>query len=666
MAERQVRSGQLIAPFGPGSIYIDRRGTPLVVAGLDHWFHKYDETKGMVPCSNPAEFYIFEPRLSDLLGVDSFRSPPDFRKPRRNQTPPPNAMLSLPAVRFPRWYRNTKTGRLKRFNLSTATISRPVDGGRWQPVRFISVCSAGHLCEFPWKAWIGCTCPGDGNLVLIDRGGSELSSIRVKCESCPHGSAGSAGKSLAGTTTRPESTQATDGTSGPQPSSAFQKANICCPGDRPWLGERASDSGCKEALVGALINQTNLYFARTISSILIPTAVAKESGMGKLRHEIEEDPSKVCVAKTLWSLGDREASLVLVRDSLNRRGVQYDAGLLEKLLSDLFEGAATYTVADAAQSTNDSELLSFRRAEFNVLRNKLESDEICPDLRIIPTAVQSALSPWISRVNLVERLRETRVFYGFDRLEQNRSPLDNMPEKALTQLFRVPPTERVARWLPATKVYGEGIYIELQEERIAHWQNQQAEWLNKRIDDAFILRLAAVSQTLPPLSGPTREWASRYLLIHTLSHILINQLVFECGYSTAALRERLYVSADQDAPMAAFLIYTAAGDSEGTLGGLVRLGRPERLGDVIARGLSRASWCSADPVCSENLGGTGSRLVNLAACHACSLLPETSCETINQGLDRAVVVGTPDSPENRQRGFLSELVESLSSEICAL
>jgi hypothetical protein len=107
--------------------------------------------------------------------------------------------------------------------------------------------------------------------------------------------------------------------------------------------------------------------------------------------------------------------------------------------------------------------------------------------------------------------------------------------------------------------------------------------------------------------------------------------------------------------MAGFLIYTAAGDADGTLGGLVRLGRPERLGAVLQRAISRASWCSADPVCSENLGGQGSKLANLAACHACTLLPETACETINQGLDRALVVGTPT---RRDVGFLAELLDS--------
>lgn len=264
------------------------------------------------------------------------------------------------------------------------------------------------------------------------------------------------------------------------------------------------------------------------------------------------------------------------------------------------------------------------------------------------------LTSWIGRVNLVERLRETRAFFGFDRLKQSTAPLENMPNSAMLQLFRSPPVQTQERWLPAAVVFGEGLYVELDEARIEKWQSENSVWLKGRLDDGFIARLGGIPQTLPPLEAADREWASRYLLVHSLSHILINQLIFDCGYSTAALRERLYVSSDPNAPMAGFLIYTAAGDSEGTLGGLVRLGRPELFGPTVQRALSRASWCSADPICSEHLGGQGSKQANLAACHACTLLPETSCETINHGLDRAVVVGTPVS---RQSGFMSELLE---------
>jgi hypothetical protein len=376
--------------------------------------------------------------------------------------------------------------------------------------------------------------------------------------------------------------------------------------------------------------------------------------MASLRNSVEAEPT-LGVARTLWKMGKRTETVAMIKAGLDGRAIQNEPTQIHEVLEGLFDKPASALAPDAQPPAEpESELLAFRRAEFNIIRNRVDDPANVPNLRVIPTTVPTSLSPWFERVNLVERLRETKVFYGFDRLEQSNGALAGMPDFAMQQLFRYPPSQPQDRWLPAVEVFGEGIYVEIREERLQQWQRLYANWIDSRIDEGFLLRLAGVSQTLPPLSAPTRVWASRYLMIHSLAHILINQLVFECGYSTASLRERLYLSADPSTPMAAFLIYTAAGDSEGTLGGLVRLGRPERLGPVVQRALSRASWCSADPVCSEQLGGQGSRLANLAACHACILLPETSCETINQGLDRAMVVGTP---ENRDPGFLASLLE---------
>lgn len=646
MGNKQVRIGQLIAPFGPGSIYTDRRGIPQVVCGLDHWFMRWDQTLGLLPCENRAEFERLEPRLSALLHVDRFCIPPDYRFVKRGMNAPPNAMLTVPAQRFPRWYRQTRTGEMRRFNLHTTLIEKCTGGGRWQPVRFIAVCAAGHLCEFPWKEWIGCQCSGDGSLNLTDRGGSELSSVRIACKTCPPGSSGFRGRSLAGTTIKPNITQ------GEQ--SAFQQANITCPGDRPWLGENANEPGCTQPLIGALINQTNLYFPRTISAIALPDLRPQSESIAKLRNEVEAE-SSLAIGKTLWRMGNRDGTVGMIKAGLDKRGIKCMAQDVEKVLEDLFDPSVPAMPAGTqTPSEPESDLLAFRRAEFNIIRNQVNDPVKMPNLRVIPTSIQSTLAPWFSRVNLVERLRETRVFYGFDRLEQNNNSLAGMPDSAIMQLFRHPPSQPQERWLPAVEVFGEGIYIELHEEQILNWQNEYSAWISERIDDGFLTRLAAVYQTLPPSSVVSRAWASRYLMIHSLAHILINQLVFECGYSTASLRERLYISADSTAPMAGFLIYTSAGDSEGTLGGLVRLGRSERLVPVVQRALGRASWCSADPVCSEHLGGQGSMLANLAACHACVLLPETSCETINQGLDRAMVVGTP---ETREPGFLATMLE---------
>jgi hypothetical protein len=655
MGNKQIRLGQLIAPFGPGSLYTDRRGVPHVVCGLDYWFMRWDQTLGMVRCDNRSEFERTEPRLSALLHVDRFCAPPDFRHVTRGATAPPNALLNVPAQRFPRWYRHTRTGEMRRFNLHSVRIDNPAGGGRWQPVRFIAVCAAGHLCEFPWKEWIGCQCQGDGALILTDRGGSELTSITIKCNSCPDDSTGKRGRSLAGTTVKPP--QAQEGEASEQ--SAFRRAGILCPGDRPWLGEGASEPSCGHDLIGALINQTNLYFPRTISAIALPDLEPMDEEVADLKNEIQLDAGRLGVARTLWSMGDRAGTVALIQVSLTARGIQSDPTKVETALDSIFDPAGSALPAGAAVPAQpESDLLAFRRAEFNIIRHEVNDPGHVPNLRVIPAAVPVEIAPWVVTVNLVERLRETRAFFGFDRLEQNRNVLAGMPENAIDQLFRFPPQQPQDRWLPAIEVFGEGIYLELREPSIAQWQLEQTRWLETRLDDGFIARLGGVFQTLPPRAAADRNWASRYLLVHSLAHILINQLVFECGYSTASLRERLYISSDSTAPMAGILIYTAAGDSEGTLGGLVRLGHPERLGPVIQRALSRALWCSADPVCSEHLGGQGSRLANLAACHACVLLPETSCETINQGLDRAMIVGTPD---DRSTGFMAELLDGVYS-----
>lgn len=646
MSHRQIRLAQLIAPFGPGAIYTDRRGTPHVVCGLDHWFKRWDPTRGLMPCENPGEFARFEPRLAALLGVDRFCAPAAFRGGRkRDEMPPPNEMLYTPALRFPRWYRNTRTGEMKRFNLNTQRINSVPGGGRWKPVRFISVCGAGHLGEFPWKEWIGCQCSGDGGLTLTDRGGSELSSIRIECRLCPTGSSGRIGKSLSGTTMKPDEEMGEK--------SAFQEAGIACHGDRPWLGEDTREP-CARPLVGALFNQTNIYFPRTISAILLPDVEEGHNEIIEIRNEIEQDAGACGVARTLWNMHNKSGAVSLVQDSLRKRGFDHESTMVEKALERLLTATTALSVTGDCPSSPESDLVTFRRSEFNVIRSGVDDPKNIPNLRVIPSTVPESLTPWLARVNLVERLRETRVFFGFDRLEASRQPLDGMPDAAMRQLFRSVPSQTQERWLPAIEVFGEGLYIEFNENAIRSWQLSRAEWLAKRLNDAFIASLGSVSQTLPPLVGTDRAWAARYLLVHSFAHVLINQLVFECGYSAASLRERLYVAEDSTAPMAGVLIYTAAGDSEGTLGGLVRLGRAELLESVVRRAIARTAWCSADPVCSENLGGQGARLVNLAACHACVLLPETSCETINLGLDRAMLVGTPN---DRGQGWMSELLD---------
>jgi hypothetical protein len=184
--------------------------------------------------------------------------------------------------------------------------------------------------------------------------------------------------------------------------------------------------------------------------------------------------------------------------------------------------------------------------------------------------------------------------------------------------------------------------MSLDERRLAQWEAQdrireRAQELERRRQASFL------AARFPPVTG-------RFVLLHTLAHLLIRQLAFECGYASASLRERVYSrTAEEGEPQSGILIYTAAGDTEGTLGGLARQGEPPRLARTLLNALQSAVWCSSDPLCRESKGqGFGS--LNLAACHACTLISETSCVNANALLDRTMVLGTPEVAD----GYFSE------------
>ena len=141
------------------------------------------------------------------------------------------------------------------------------------------------------------------------------------------------------------------------------------------------------------------------------------------------------------------------------------------------------------------------------------------------------------------------------------------------------------------------------------------------------------------------KMSSRYLLLHSFSHVLINTLIYECGYGASSLQERIYCSHDPNNEMAGVLIYTAATDSEGTMGGLVRNGLPGNFEKIAIKALKTSQWCSTDPVCYEiaENGGQGPNSLNMSACHNCTLVPETSCDgSFNCYLDRTLLMGKVD------------------------
>jgi hypothetical protein len=194
-------------------------------------------------------------------------------------------------------------------------------------------------------------------------------------------------------------------------------------------------------------------------------------------------------------------------------------------------------------------------------------------------------------------------------------------------------------WLPAIEIRGEGIFISFNNDALAKWSQRDS--VIKRISN-LVLQHKSDFESKHENATLDQPLSAKRLMLHSFSHILIKQLTLDCGYSSAALRERLYIDDDPDG-MCGVLIYTGTSDSDGTLGGLQSRAEKVILENTILTALEAARWCSSDPLCiSGDMSQNDS--VSISACHSCLLLPETSCEFHNRYLDRALLVGSVEDP----------------------
>jgi hypothetical protein len=201
--------------------------------------------------------------------------------------------------------------------------------------------------------------------------------------------------------------------------------------------------------------------------------------------------------------------------------------------------------------------------------------------------------------------------------------------------------------LPGVESFGEGIFIVLDKEKLHNWfeNNNENMKLKKRIatlkNNAKNLEYGLSNEKKKMISNT--EYLIKFILIHTLSHILIKEFEFLVGYPATSLSERLYIN---EKDMQGILVYTIAG-AEGSYGGLVSQANTERFTKILRSALIRAQDCASDPIC-YNSEGQGIGGLNLAACYSCTLLPETSCEEFNSYLDRALLI-------DKKFGFYSEI-----------
>ncbi|MDQ3597861.1 MAG: DrmB family protein [Pseudomonas sp.] len=239
--------------------------------------------------------------------------------------------------------------------------------------------------------------------------------------------------------------------------------------------------------------------------------------------------------------------------------------------------------------------------------------------------------------------RGIRTLVGFTRIEPYPVSLENIRD-ALNRGVISPLSKSPRKWLPATEIRGEGIFLRFRADAIDAWINANPNVLNR------IRALEHRSVMIASERSYERDYtiSARLLLVHSFAHALIRTISVDCGYSSSSLRERLYVSEADGAlnPMNGVLIYTGSPDSEGSLGGLVRLADPVQLTRVIMKTIRSSLWCGSDPVCSETEPEQSGDKVSGAACHCCLLIPETACEKFNRELDRTMLVGSVATEKN--------------------
>lgn len=594
----EVRPSQLLWTYGPGAL-IDLPNLSVVTMGIDRW--------EMDRCQPIQEARLLT-NVRRVLGeqVESLRMPPltdsDVADPFSAE-----AFVGVPVKPFPRWMRCVKCGLLSPFDAGlfelkenrfrpekTRFVHKGCTGSHGDksardadavPARFLLACSQGHLDDFPWHWFVhGGQSNCKGTLRFFESGASlQTENLWVQCDSC------SAAKSMA------------------QAFGQVGQSNLPgCRGRHPHLDK--FEDGCAEVPRAILLGATNGWFPVTLSVLAIPQT-------GNPLGQIIAD------GWTFFEDIDNAAEAAGSVKMLKKSGQLPGIGA--------FTGNQVWEAIQAhRQGTTSDEVLDLKSPEWEVLTSPAPPTDY-PHFMSKHADVPKGFENHISRVLLLERLREVNALLGFTRVE---SPSEGVGNERAT---RAPIGRTAPNWVPATQVHGEGIFLQFSEEALTAWQKNPSVW-PQEAELRRGHRGWRHSRGLEPDAGFP---GIRFALLHTIAHLLIRELALDCGYNAASIRERVYADTDDGKSQAGILIYTAAADSDGTLGGLVDLGRPENLGRLLRQALDRAKVCASDPLCSEHNPKTDSSL-HAAACHACSFVSETSCECGNRYLDRALVIPT--------------------------
>lgn len=568
-----MRPSRIVLAFGPGSIVDLPDQQTVIVMGTDFWWDTEE---------------ITEPRLARLLGVDYFGSPRESWSPRERR------FLGVPVSSFPQLRYCPNCFLLTpRETCPKAACRKKSNATR--PPRVVAACELGHMEDFPWKIWSGCTCPGGREELHLESNPSEAldgSDLLVRCVVCGRQ------RNLQGGLSQLHS----------------GKKVIPCSGQRPWLGV---DEDCEKPLRGVMRGASNVFFPIISSSLSIPP-------FSRRLHRLLAEGHHIEAARENWEAGRIDA-YISASVTLNRwinQGI-CTAPDLRRAFAEVYDQPADIAIKAEEWETLTHDTLSEPGDDFRATRLNLES---------------SPLEKWFARVVRVEALREVVALRGFTRLfvaddwDDPRIQKLRLPEEDLDELSQRNPNAPIPpranrNWLPGFELHGEGLFFQFSDSAVRDWEAREN--VRRRLGP-IISRPSTprprdcINTTIP-----------RVVLVHSFAHHLIREISLSCGYTAASLRERLYVGNGDRGFMAGVLVYTSTPDSEGSLGGLVAQAKsPSRIWEHVDTLLDSVETCIRGPLCTlADPGRTGA--LEGASCYACSHLPETSCEGLgNTLLDR--------------------------------
>lgn len=614
-----VRASQAVLQYGVGAM-VDFRDRTLMTAAPEYWGDSITR--------------IHDERLEKILHVDYFGKPGDMNDAKFAD--------GISYVRFPEWYFCPSCRRfkpigdwvkeyVKKYPQKTETdpnmiqkMKCPKCSQELVVARIIVACQDGHINDFPWTKWVHCQNFG-GNKPICDEpeltittssSASEgLEGLTLKCLTC--GATASLRNAF-----DPEIFKELD-------KKTNYQYDFRCTGKHPWKHKTES---CKHPEYPKVLQRgsSSVYFPVTESSLVIPPY--SNIVTTKIQESAKYADYKSTLAGILNTPGLPAETVERIRDTqLNNYAqqiAQETAISREKVVSVLKRKNS------APEEEYSTSSVKYRAEEYEAITGEtvVETEDYGDFLRESVNMDEYNL-PYLKSISLIHKVREVQALIGFTRLK----PVDSSDEPGAQGVI-VPVKEPSTNWYPAYDVRGEGIFIEFDNAAINRWRTE---------NEGLAERVAVLNENYKKSfigENHPRDISSKFLLLHTISHLLIKQLSFECGYGIASLKERIYCSEAADGKeMSGILIYTACGDSEGTLGGLVRQGRSDTFPKIFNKAIDNARTCSNDPVCSLSQG-QGRDSLNLAACYSCALIPETSCEEFNSFLDRGVVVGTFDNP----------------------